>query len=203
MPWLLLPFPHPEFVASCTRSGHLAVDRLPLLPAIVGPRPCHDVGQQVVETLKPTLPAHIWMVTPMPTPTSTSVGASTPSAIRATPTSATSPAATHLPVLRQRPLGTSVYRIATARRQGSRPPPPASPSRPSWFAGPPPRAVAAARSLPPGRTPGRSPEARPAATPADDASAAGPAMPATARIPARSESTMNRRTPSPARAPPD
>ena len=54
------------------------------------------------------------IVTPMPTPTSTSVGASTPSAIRATPTSATSPAATHLPVLRQRPLGTSVYRIATS-----------------------------------------------------------------------------------------
>src|SRR5262249_35746325 len=54
------------------------------------------------------------MVTPMTTPTSTSVGASTPSAIRATPTSATSPAATHLPVLRQRPLGTSVYRIATS-----------------------------------------------------------------------------------------
>ena len=45
----------------------------------------------------------------MTTPTSTSVGASTPSAIRATPTSATSPAATHLPALRQRPSGTSVY----------------------------------------------------------------------------------------------
>jgi hypothetical protein len=50
----------------------------------------------------------------MTTPTSTSVGASTPSAIRAALTSATSPAATHLPVLRQRPLGTSVYRIATS-----------------------------------------------------------------------------------------
>jgi hypothetical protein len=50
----------------------------------------------------------------MLTPTSTSVGASTPSAIRAIPTSATSPAATHLPVLRQRPSGTSVYRIATS-----------------------------------------------------------------------------------------
>ena len=54
------------------------------------------------------------MVTPIATPTSMSVGASTPSAIRAALTSATSPAATHLPVLRQRPLGTSVYRIATS-----------------------------------------------------------------------------------------
>jgi hypothetical protein len=45
----------------------------------------------------------------MPTPTSTSVGASTPSATRATPTSTTTAAATHLPVLRQRPSGTSVY----------------------------------------------------------------------------------------------
>src|SRR5947207_12105731 len=50
-------------------------------------------------------------------------------------------------------------------------------------------AVAAARSLPPGRTPGCSPAARPPATPADAASAAGPAMPATARTPAPSEAT--------------
>jgi hypothetical protein len=51
------------------------------------------------------------MVTPTPTPTSTSVGASTPSAIRARATSAISTVATHLPVLRQRPSGTSVYRM--------------------------------------------------------------------------------------------
>ena len=48
----------------------------------------------------------------MPTPTSTSVGASTPSAIRARATRVISPAATHLPVLRQRPSGTSVYSTA-------------------------------------------------------------------------------------------
>ena len=34
---------------------HLACHRLSLPPAIVGRRPCHDVGQQVVKTLKPTL----------------------------------------------------------------------------------------------------------------------------------------------------
>jgi hypothetical protein len=45
----------------------------------------------------------------MPTPTSTSVGASTPSAMRAAATSVISAAATHLPVLRHRPSGTSVY----------------------------------------------------------------------------------------------
>ena len=45
----------------------------------------------------------------MPTPTSTSVGASTPSAIRARATRVISPATTHLPRLRQRPSGTSVY----------------------------------------------------------------------------------------------
>src|SRR6266540_1366693 len=55
------------------------------------------------------------MATPMPTPTSTSVGASVPRATRATPTSATSPAATHLPVLRQRPSGTCVYRTPTSK----------------------------------------------------------------------------------------
>src|SRR4029450_2347369 len=49
------------------------------------------------------------MVTPMPTPTTTSVGASTPKAIRAPATTAITPAASHLPVLRQRPSGTSVY----------------------------------------------------------------------------------------------
>src|SRR6266540_631557 len=48
----------------------------------------------------------------MPTAKSTSLGASVPNATRATPTSATSPAATHLPVLRQRPSGTSVYNTA-------------------------------------------------------------------------------------------
>jgi hypothetical protein len=45
----------------------------------------------------------------MPTPTTMSVGASTPKAIRATATKVITPAATHLPVLRQRPSGTSVY----------------------------------------------------------------------------------------------
>ena len=45
----------------------------------------------------------------MPTPTSTSVGASTPNAMRARATRVISPATTHLPVLRQRPSGTSVY----------------------------------------------------------------------------------------------
>src|SRR6266508_1070282 len=48
----------------------------------------------------------------MPTAKSTSLGASVPNATRATPTSATSPAATYLPVLRQRPSGTSVYNTA-------------------------------------------------------------------------------------------
>src|SRR6266508_1157690 len=48
----------------------------------------------------------------MPTAKSTSLGGSVPNATRATPTSATSPAATHLPVLRQRPSGTSVYSTA-------------------------------------------------------------------------------------------
>jgi hypothetical protein len=58
------------------------------------------------------------IVTAMPTPTSTSVGASTPSAILATATTATRAVATHLPVLRQRPSGTSVYNtpIRTAVR---------------------------------------------------------------------------------------
>jgi hypothetical protein len=54
------------------------------------------------------------MVTPMAAPTSTSVGASAPSAIRPSPVSATSPAASHLPRLRERPSGTSEYRIATS-----------------------------------------------------------------------------------------
>src|SRR5215218_3088119 len=51
--------------------------------------------------------------TPMPTPTSTSVGASTPNAMRATATTATRKVATHLPRLRQRPSGTSVYNTDT------------------------------------------------------------------------------------------
>ena len=54
------------------------------------------------------------MVTPRATPTSTSVGASAPRAIRPRAASATSAVTTHLPVLRQRPSGTSVYRIATS-----------------------------------------------------------------------------------------
>jgi hypothetical protein len=49
----------------------------------------------------------------MATPTSTSVGASAPSATRARAARATITVATHLPVLRQRPSGTSVYRIVT------------------------------------------------------------------------------------------
>jgi hypothetical protein len=48
----------------------------------------------------------------MPTPTSTSLGRPPPNAIQATATRLTSPAATHLPVLRQRPSGTSVYSTA-------------------------------------------------------------------------------------------
>jgi hypothetical protein len=45
--------------------------------------------------------------------TSTSVGASAPRATRPSAFRATSAAATHLPVLRQRPSGTSVYKMAT------------------------------------------------------------------------------------------
>jgi hypothetical protein len=44
----------------------------------------------------------------MPTPTSTSLGASTPKAMRASATRVISAAAPPLPVLRQRPSGTSV-----------------------------------------------------------------------------------------------
>jgi hypothetical protein len=51
----------------------------------------------------------------MPAARSTSLGASTPSAMRASPTSATSPAASHLPMLRQRPSGTSAYKIPTSK----------------------------------------------------------------------------------------
>jgi hypothetical protein len=47
--------------------------------------------------------------------TSTSVGASAPNAMRPSAVKATSPAATHLPLLRQRPSGTIAYRIATSR----------------------------------------------------------------------------------------
>jgi hypothetical protein len=50
----------------------------------------------------------------MATPTSTSVGASAPRATRPTAVRASSAAATHLPVLRQRPSGTSVYKIPTS-----------------------------------------------------------------------------------------
>jgi hypothetical protein len=50
----------------------------------------------------------------MATPTSTSVGASAPRATRPTAARATSPTATHLPALRQRPSGTSVYKIPTS-----------------------------------------------------------------------------------------
>jgi hypothetical protein len=42
------------------------------------------------------------------------VGASAPNPIRPSAVSVTSPAATHLPVLRQRPSGTNVYKIATS-----------------------------------------------------------------------------------------
>jgi len=59
----------------------------------------------------------------MPAARSTSVGASVPNATRATPTSVTSPVTTHLPVLRQRPSGTSVYstamRVAVMMMTGS------------------------------------------------------------------------------------
>ena len=54
------------------------------------------------------------MVTPTAAPTSTSVGASAPNAMRATPTMATTPAAAHLPTVRPRPAGTSVYSTATS-----------------------------------------------------------------------------------------
>jgi hypothetical protein len=51
------------------------------------------------------------------------VGASTPNAMRATATSATSKVAIHLPVLRQRPSGTSVYnsdmRVAARKATGT------------------------------------------------------------------------------------
>ena len=53
-------------------------------------------------------------VTPRATPTSTSVRASAPRAMRLSPASATSPVTTHLPLFRQRPSGTRVYRIATS-----------------------------------------------------------------------------------------
>ena len=54
------------------------------------------------------------MVTPTAAPTSTSVGASAPNAMRATPTMATRPAAAHLPTVRPRPAGTSVYNTPTS-----------------------------------------------------------------------------------------
>ena len=50
----------------------------------------------------------------MATPTSTSVGASAPKAIRPSAVRATSAATTHLPVLRQRPSGTNVYKTTTS-----------------------------------------------------------------------------------------
>jgi hypothetical protein len=53
------------------------------------------------------------MATPMAAPTSTSVGASAPSATRASPTRVTTPVAANLPRWRQRPSGTSVYRTTT------------------------------------------------------------------------------------------
>jgi hypothetical protein len=54
------------------------------------------------------------MVTPRATPTSTSAGPSAPSAIRPMAFRVTRTVTTHLPVLRQRPSGTSVYRIVTS-----------------------------------------------------------------------------------------
>ena len=51
--------------------------------------------------------------------TRTSVGASAPNAMRPSPVSVTSPAATHLPVLRQRPSGTIEYRIPTSSAANS------------------------------------------------------------------------------------
>ena len=51
--------------------------------------------------------------------TSTSVGASAPRATRPSAVSVTSPAATHLPVLRQRPSGTIEYRIPTSSAANS------------------------------------------------------------------------------------
>ena len=54
------------------------------------------------------------MVTPRATPTSTSAGPSAPRAIRPMAFRVTSAVTTHLPVLRQRPSGTSVYRIVTS-----------------------------------------------------------------------------------------
>ena len=53
------------------------------------------------------------MVTPITAPTSTSVGASAPRATRAVATIPTTPAATHLPMLRPRPAGTIVYSTPT------------------------------------------------------------------------------------------
>jgi hypothetical protein len=71
----------------------------------------------------------------MATPTSTSVGASTPRAIRPTAVRVSSAAAIHLPVLRQRPSGTSVYKIPTSNParnmtcwDGS-----AQPPQPAWI----------------------------------------------------------------------
>jgi hypothetical protein len=88
------------------------------------------------------------MATPMAAPTSTSVGASAPSATRPSPASATTPAATHLPRCRQRPSGTRVYRItttvaakaATCTEGRAQPPQPARISTPNgrgrWAIGP-------------------------------------------------------------------
>jgi hypothetical protein len=74
----------------------------------------------------------------MATPTSTSVGASAPRATRPTAVRVISPAATHLPVLRQRPSGTSVYKIPTSNParnmtccDGS-----AQPPQPAWITTP-------------------------------------------------------------------
>jgi hypothetical protein len=54
------------------------------------------------------------MVTPRAAPTSTSVGASAPNAMRPTAVRAISAVTTHLPVFRQRPSGTNVYKTTTS-----------------------------------------------------------------------------------------
>jgi hypothetical protein len=62
------------------------------------------------------------IATPIPTRTNTSVGASTPRAIRATPTSVTRPATTHLPVMTPAALRHKrVPRVGRAVPAGPRP----------------------------------------------------------------------------------
>ena len=87
-------------------------------------------------------------MTPITAPTSTSLGASAPSATRPSPASTTTTAATSLPRCRQRPSGTRVYstttrvaaKAATCTEGRAQPPQPVRISTPNgrgrWVIGP-------------------------------------------------------------------